>query len=68
MDWTQCYACEIRSLFEENQKLNVYIGETILACTNKILQKLVCAGVLTVFFGVFAGLLGCYLQCLFHCF
>ena len=55
MDWTQCFARENRSLFEKNQKLNVYIGETILARTNKVLQKLVCAGVPTVIFDVFAG-------------
>ena len=55
MDWTQRYIIEIRSLFEKNQKLNVYIGETILACTNEVLQKLVCARVPTVIFDVFAG-------------
>ena len=54
MDWTQCYTDGGRSLFEKNQKLNVYIGETILACTSKVLQKLACAGVPTVFFCVFA--------------
>ena len=55
MDWTQCYGYEIRSLFEKNQKLKVHIRETILACTNKDLQKLVWAGVPTLFFGVFAS-------------